>query len=93
MIKWENMTSEDINNINIICKRVKNSFPDIDYVSLQMDLHAVHMCGCKLDFLKLLEFDEFNFAHDIYGIMNHINRESGELKKCFLPRCLYKEDK
>lgn len=52
-----------------------------------MDLTACHNSGCRLDFAKLLDFDGFSMAHDLYGINRHIDRRSGKLRNCFLPRC------
>ena len=40
----------------------------------------------RLDRL-LHQFDDANFGHDISGIYRHLNRETGELEGCFLPRC------
>lgn len=51
-----------------------------------MDLAAVHYT-CPLDLEKLLGFDKANFGHDIAGIFNKLDRETGELGDFFLPRC------
>lgn len=56
-------------------------------LSLTMDLSACHANGCPLDFEKLLGFEDFSFYHDVWGIRNHINRTTGKLEHCFLPRC------
>jgi hypothetical protein len=53
----------------------------------EMDLLATHANGCPLDFEKLVGFDDFNFAHDVFGIRRHLERETGQLLHCFLPRC------
>jgi hypothetical protein len=52
-----------------------------------MDLTACHANGTPLDFDKLLRFDDFNFAHDVAGIRRHMNRDTGQLTHCFLPKC------
>jgi hypothetical protein len=52
-----------------------------------MDVQATHANGCPLDFTKWLSFDDFSFWHDVRGIQRHIDRQSGELRNCFLPRC------
>jgi len=59
---------------------------DIDKLSILMDLEACNIV-CPLDLDKLLAFDSFNLAHDVCGIANHLNRTTGELEDCFLPRC------
>lgn len=56
-------------------------------VDIAMDIEATHANGCPLDLEKLYEFDDFNFKHDIYGIARHIDRRTGKLTRCFLPRC------
>jgi hypothetical protein len=34
----------------------------------------------------LLFADDFNFVHDVWGIMRHIDYSTGKMKDCFLPR-------
>jgi hypothetical protein len=51
-----------------------------------MDLNACHSNGCSLDFQRLLDASPFDFMHDMIGIQDHINRETGKLENCFLPR-------
>ena len=46
--------------------------------------HCNSSCPLRLD--DLLAADDFNFAHDVFGINQHLNRETGELNDCFLPR-------
>jgi len=58
----------------------------IDFVDTQMDIAATHLNGNPLNLQGLLKADDFNFALDIAGIGQHINRETGELENCFLPR-------
>ncbi len=58
-----------------------------DRLHHQMDLTAVHANGCPLDFDKLATFDDFNLSHDIGGINRHLNRKTGQLENCFVPRC------
>jgi hypothetical protein len=30
--------------------------------------------------------DDANFTHDVFGIRKYLNRETGELTMCFVPR-------
>jgi hypothetical protein len=39
-----------------------------------------------LDWAALLTADDVNFAHDFFGIRHHINRKTGLLEDCFVPR-------
>lgn len=55
-------------------------------MALVMDLTACHANGCNLRLDEMLKADDFNFAHDIYGIRRHIDRSTGKLGDCFLPR-------
>jgi len=34
----------------------------------------------------LLQAENFDFLHDVIGIVNHLNRETGELEDYFVPR-------
>ncbi len=60
----------------------------IDYplMDAEMDLSATHCNGMPLDLDRLASADDANFGHDIFGIRRHINRETGELQNCFVPR-------
>ena len=61
-----------------------NKYPLMD---AQMDVHYCHTDACKLDLEKLAEAPDSDFAHDVFGIRNHLNRVTLELEDCFLPRC------
>lgn len=87
MIAWEKLTKEDCEKINKIAIRASGIAGNIDAVSLDMDLTACQVGDSPLDLNKLLAFDDFNFAHDIGGISRHMNRETGKLEDCFVPRC------
>ena len=54
---------------------------------VEMDITACHLNGCALDLPKLLAADDFNFMHDIHGIGGNLDRTTGQLLDCFLPRC------
>lgn len=57
----------------------------IDRTSLLMDLEAVHhQIGLRLD--ELLKASRFDFMHDVFGIRRHMDRATGTLGGCFLPR-------
>lgn len=51
-----------------------------------MDIDTVHHGDCPLKLAELLAADNANFTHDVFGISNNLNRDSGELENCFLPR-------
>ena len=62
----------------------------LDFMTLHMDLTACHANGCPIDWDKLNAATDTTFAHDISGIQRHINRKTGKLENCFLPRCAAK---
>lgn len=88
------VSAEDDRIITDIAKRAVNVFPDLDYVymNVSMDIAATHANGTPLKLKELLAADDFNFAHDVAGIRNNLNRESGKLENCFLPRFTTKKD-
>lgn len=51
-----------------------------------MDIDACHSNDCPLKLQELLEADDSNFAHDVFGIRANIDRTTGKLQNCFLPR-------
>ena len=59
---------------------------DVDELDIQMDLEACPCNGCPLRLADMEQADNFNFMHDISGINMHLNRNTGELSKRFLPR-------
>lgn len=58
----------------------------VNPLSMTMDLAATHANGCPLRFQDLLEADDLNFVHDVCGIARHIDRRTGKLMDCFIPR-------
>lgn len=51
-----------------------------------MDLTATHANGRKLRLAELAEAPDGDFAHDVLGIRRHLNRDTGKLENCFVPR-------
>lgn len=86
MIEWNKASKEDYELVAQITKRANEAVPDLNRWSLEMDIIATHICGCPLKLTELLEADNGNFFYDILGIRQHIDRDTGELQNCFLPR-------
>ena len=85
MVAFSKTTKEEYEVIFDIVKRAKSIGVKRDPLSLEMDIEAAHEnCPLKLD--ELLKADDFNFMHDVIGIVNHLNRQTGELENFFLPR-------
>ncbi|HLO59033.1 MAG TPA: hypothetical protein VK172_14850 [Lentimicrobium sp.] len=85
-IKWD-VSRKDSELIVRISDRAEDTLEIKDGVNLMMDITAVHRNDVELDLQKLLDAPEADFAHDIYGIQRHIDRSTGKLTQCFLPRC------
>jgi hypothetical protein len=67
----------------------KDLHPEVKVSTLdvEMDVTAVHCNGNKLKLYELLYVaDRMNFLHDVVGIINKVDRNTGQLKDCFVPR-------
>lgn len=56
-----------------------------DQLSLMMDLEVCHHFN-PLDLERFAGATPSDLAHDVCGIANHINRETGQLGRGFVPR-------
>ncbi|KKL25150.1 hypothetical protein LCGC14_2408200 [marine sediment metagenome] len=56
-----------------------------DKLTALMDVDSAHK-SCPLRLGALLDADDANFAHDVLGIRRHMDRTTGELTDCFVPR-------
>ena len=57
----------------------------IEYTNAQTDLFVCHRNGNPLNLQGLLHADDYSFAHDIFGIRRHLDRNTGELTGGFRP--------
>lgn len=87
ILKWK-ATKLEYGLVSAIAKRALVLQPKLckDVVTTEMDVLACHLNGCPLKLEAMLKADDFNFMHDVWGIRQHLDRETGELKDCFLPR-------
>jgi hypothetical protein len=71
-----------------LCQRAGNQFLGDERLSLTMDLCTANGVNGNrpLDLERLYAADDFNFAHDIVGIQNHMDRTTGKISNRFLPR-------
>lgn len=85
-----NVSLEDAKTISKIARRATAmaSRHDFDYPIMEsiMDVTACHANGNPLRLEEFLATDDFNFAHDAFGIRKYINRSTGELEDFFSPR-------
>lgn len=87
-INWNVSKSDGVLIINIVDRATKFAAKYNQPVppQLAMDLIACHLNGNPLDLSSLLSAPYFDFVHDVWGIHRHINRATGELENCFVPR-------
>ena len=85
-MNWE-INNADANMIDKIVDRATTERPNRDRLDTELDLTACHLNGCPLDLGKLLDAGGVDFWHDIHGINEHIDRQTGKLRNCFVPRC------
>lgn len=86
--RWNDISDDDFDKVKEIRKRAFVEFPDAlsDPVALLMDLQACHIAE-HLNLDKLLNFPPGDFGHDVFGIMRHLDRDTGKLLMGFWPRC------
>ena len=94
MINWK-IAKQESETIKKIVQRAERTYKTIgrefDPLQVSMDLTATHANGCRLRLKNLLIADVLDFAHDLFGIARHLNRGTGKLGDCFLPRCAQTE--
>ncbi|MXW45225.1 MAG: hypothetical protein F4109_05600 [Gammaproteobacteria bacterium] len=84
MIEWNKMKEEDVRVVQQIVQRAQEMRPEVDATVLGMDLNAAQITT-PMDLQALLEADDYQFAHDVFGVHRHINRLTGEVEH-FVPR-------
>lgn len=83
-IDYSKLTPEDSKRIGNIVSRFSKYIAHP--TSTSMDLIACHTHANPLDLAAMEKGDEFDVMHDIAGIARHLNRGTGELGGCFIPR-------
>lgn len=90
MVSFAGSSKEEVRVIAAIASRAgimaQSAGFDYPFMDADMDVTACHLNGCPLKLAQLLVADDANFAHDVFGIRRHLNRETGKLENCFLPR-------
>lgn len=64
---------------------------DWTFLDFEMDIKACHLNGCPLDLDSLYVAKDGDFGHDVFGIRAHLDRNTGQLTGCFVPRYAQKE--
>ena len=60
--------------------------PEIDKISLSMDIEFCHSGDCPLNLHALMQSKDMDFFHDIDGFYKHFNRSTKHLSMGFSPR-------
>lgn len=88
-------SKEDARAIDQIVARALESFTDYPLphvkMHLEFDLTLCHANGCPLKLRELLTAEDEGFWHDLDGIAQHLDRRTGELGECFVPRFAVKQ--
>lgn len=62
------------------------SFAGLEKFDWFMAIDECHSKGCPLRLQELLDAENFDFRHDVFGIMHKLNKQTGKLEDCFSPR-------
>lgn len=87
MIDWDKitLTRKEYATIGRIVDRAMKVYPEGDRMSLMMSLEACTIL-CPMDWEGLEKAKGSDLGHDVFGIDRYIDKETGELTECFLPR-------
>lgn len=94
-----NSTKEENTLILAVCDRLEGMgeivagtlvilgvyIPQYSRMDILMSLSAATSAS-KIDFEKLLTSGDEDFLHDVFGIVNHVDHDTGKLVD-FVPRC------
>lgn len=67
-------------------RAVDPGIPRTRPLEYEMDITAAHANGCPLRLAELADAPDSDFTHDVFGIRRHLDRETGKLGGCFVPR-------
>lgn len=85
-----NASPRELELMSMIADRAVHLAQDMGYTyrkeDIMLDLNACVSNAWKLDLQGLLDSDLGDFGHDVFGINKHMDRQTGLLKDCFVPR-------
>jgi hypothetical protein len=91
ILNWQT-SKDDFELIDATVTRAFNDYSEqlymaqISRMTTMMDLIACHNHACPLDLEALSMACTFDFTHDVFGIISHIDRDTGQLTRSFVPR-------
>ena len=89
MINWTNNREEmDIESkiADRAIAKAREFGIQYDKMTAVMDIDACHCNGNPLRLQELLCADDTDFGHDVFGIRKYLDRQTGKLTQCFVPR-------
>lgn len=88
-VRFADFTPEDHQVVQEISNRAAGLYAEQgvsrEKIDIYMDISATHVT-CPLRLGDLLTAEGFDFVHDITGIDRHLDRTTGHLGNCFVPR-------
>ncbi len=97
MIDWGKVTDETRDAVEELLTRrggtVFHAIPPELRQDIEMDLCVVDAFNYPLDFPRMLKAEAADLMHDIHGIRANLNRKSGKLDNCFVPRLIKRAPK
>jgi hypothetical protein len=84
MLNWTMKSDVEYKLLSLIANRISKASgrPYLDWL---MDVELAYQ-DCPMRLEGLLNAGDSDFYHDLDGIRNHLNRETGKLEDCFVPR-------
>ncbi len=79
------MKKNDYIIIDMIVDRARSLGIQRSKLNLMMDISATQE-NCPMKLQEWFNADDFDFLHDVVGIVNNLNRKTFKLENCFLPR-------
>lgn len=94
-VQFADLTAAEFKTVQAIARRADAMYKsagvmDQTQMDTIMDIECCHATiPLRLD--ELLRADDVNFAHDVGGIRRHLDRQTGEMWNCFVPRFAVRE--
>lgn len=80
------LSKEEYELIHAIAVKASKRY-EIDLFTVEMDITAVHSeIPLRLKDLLVEDVNSYDFVHDIWGIRTNLNRSTGKIENCFVPR-------
>ena len=81
-----NLSKEEYVLCNQIAERAVKEL-GFDKCTAFMDITICHSEAREMKLEELLNAPHEDFAHDVFGINQHLDHDTHKLTDCFLPRC------